>query len=57
MTIGPEQAFIDGLDLETSQKTAKKRFYIPVEPRNIEETDDTHRNPKGYNILLQLTNL
>ncbi len=30
---------------------------MPVEPRNIEETDDTRRNPKGYNALLQLVSL
>ncbi len=28
-----------------------------AEPRDIEETDDMRRNPKGYNALLQLANL
>ena len=57
MTVEPDEAPISGLDPETSRGTAKERPYIPTEPRNIEETDDTHRNPKGYNTLLQLTNL
>ncbi len=57
VTIRPEQASISGLDPETSRGTAKERPRIPVEPRNIEETIDTHRNPKGYNTLLQLANL
>ena len=30
---------------------------MPAEPRDIEETDDMRRNPKGYNALLQLANL
>src|SRR6266566_2703668 len=28
-----------------------------VEPRDIEETDDTRRNPRGYNVLLQFVSL
>jgi len=52
--VGPEQASIGGLGLETSQGTARERPYVPVELRDIEETDDTYRNPKGYNTLLQL---
>ncbi len=30
---------------------------MPVEPRDVEETDDTRRNPRGYNALLQLISL
>ncbi len=52
VTIGLEQAFIDGLNPKISRGTARERPYIPVEPRDVEETDDTYRNPKGYNILL-----
>jgi len=52
ITIGPKQASISGLNLETFRKTAKKRPCKPIEPRNIEETDDTHKNLKNYNILL-----
>ncbi len=57
MTIRPEQAPISGLDPKTFQKTAKERPYIPVEPWNVEETDDTHKNLRSYNALLQLTSL
>src|SRR6266699_5898475 len=57
MTIMPEQASIGGLDPETSRRPARERPYMPTEPRDIEETDDTHKNPKDYNALLQLTNL
>src|SRR6266566_7760623 len=57
VTIGPEQASIDGLVFETSWGTARERLYILVEPRDIKETDDIYRNPKGYNVLLQLVNL
>ncbi len=57
VTIEPDEAPINGLDFETSRRTARKRPYIPIKPRNIEETDDMHRNPKDYNALLQLTNL
>jgi len=28
-----------------------------VEPWDVEETNDTHRNPKGYNTLLQFASL
>jgi len=28
-----------------------------AKPRDMEETDDTYRNPKGYNALLQFANL
>ena len=52
VTIGPNEVPIDGLNPETSRGTAKKRFYIPIELRDIEETDDTHKNPKNYNALL-----
>ncbi len=52
VTIGPKQASIGRLDLETSRKTTKKRPYIPIEPRDIEETDDIHKNLKIYNVLL-----
>ncbi len=27
---------------------------MPAEPRDVEKTDDTRKNPKGYNVLLQL---
>ncbi len=57
MTIGFDEVFISGLDLETSRGTAKERLYIPIKPRDIEETDDIYRNLKGYNVLLQLTSL
>ncbi len=30
---------------------------MPIEPRDVKKTDDTHRNPRGYNALLQLTTL
>ncbi len=52
VTIGLEQAFINGLNPETSRRTARERLRMPAEPRNIEETNDTHRNPKDYNALL-----
>ncbi len=57
MTVMPEQASISGLDPKTSRGTAKERPYILVEPRDVEETDDTRRNPRGYNALLQLASL
>ncbi len=57
MTIEPDEASIDGLDLETSRGTAKERFCVSVEPQDVEETDDMRRNPKGYNALLQLISL
>src|SRR6266566_3174661 len=57
VTVRPEQASISGLNPETSRRTARERPYIPTEPRDVEETDNTHRNPKSYNTLLQLTSL
>ena len=57
MIVGPDEAPIGGLNLKTSRRTAKKRPYIPVEPRDVEEIDNTRRNPKGYNALLQLVSL
>ena len=57
MTVGPEQASIGGLDPKTSRKTIRERPCIPVKPRDVEETDDTCKNPKGYNVLLQFVNL
>ncbi len=57
VTVGPDEALIDGLDPETSRKTAKERPRMPVEPRDEVEMDDTRRNPKGYNVLLQLVSL
>ena len=57
VTIGPEQASINGLNLETSRGTARKRPHMPIEPRDEEKTDDLCRNPKSYNVLLQLVSL
>ncbi len=57
VTIGPDKAPIGGLDLETSRRTARERPCVPAEPQDMEETDDTHRNPRGYNVLLQLASL
>ncbi len=57
MTVRPKQASIGGLDPETSRRTAKERPYIPTEPRDIEKSDDTCKNPKDYNALLQLASL
>jgi len=57
MIVRLDETPINGLDPETSRKTAKERPYVPAEPRDVEETDDTHRNPKSYNALLQLVNL
>ena len=57
VTIRPKQAPINRLDPETSRGTAKERPRIPAKPRNEKETDDLHKNPKGYNTLLQLANL
>jgi len=54
VTVGSEQASIDGLDLEISRRTARERPYIFVEPWNMEETGDICRSPRGYNTLLQL---
>ena len=52
-----EQTSKGRLDSKTSRRTAKEKPYIPAEPRDVEETDDTYRNPKGYNTLLQFANL
>ena len=57
MTIEPDEAPINGLNLETFRGTARKRLRVPVKPRDVEETGDTYRNPRGYNALLQLVNL
>ncbi len=57
MTVGFEQVFINGLDLEISRGTARERPRMFAEPRDMEETDDTRRNPRGYNILLQFISL
>src|SRR6266566_1805523 len=57
MIVEPNKAPIGGLDLETFRRTARERLYIFAKPRDVEETDDTRRNPKGYNALLQLVNL
>ncbi len=53
VTVGPKQASIGGLDLETSRGTARERPCMFAEPRDVEETDDTRKNLKGYNALLQ----
>ncbi len=52
VTIEFNEAFIGGLNLEISRGTVKERFYMFAEPRNVEETGDTCRNPRGYNALL-----
>ncbi len=57
MIVEFDEVFISGLDFETFRKTVKKRFYVLVEPRDVEETDDMRRNPRGYNVLLQLVSL
>jgi len=57
MTVRLKQASISGLNPETSRGTAKERPCMLAELRNVKETDDTCKNPKGYNILLQLINL
>src|SRR6266566_1408096 len=57
VTIKPNEAPINGLDPKTSRGTARKRPYVLAKPRDVEETNDTRRNPKGYNALLQLTSL
>jgi len=56
VTVEPDEASISGLDPETSRRTAKERPYMLAEPRDVEETDNTYRNPRGYNALLQLVN-
>ncbi len=57
MTIGFKQAPIGGLDPEISRGMVKERPRMFVEPRDVEETGDMHRNPRGYNTLLQLVSL
>ncbi len=57
MTIRPKQASIDRLDLETSRETVREKPYMPTEPRDVEKTDDTYKNLRGYNALLQFANL
>ena len=57
MTVGPDETLIGGLDPETSRGTARERLYVPAEPRDVEETDNMYRNPRGYNALLQLVSL
>ena len=57
VTIGPKQTSIGGLDPETSRGTARERPCVFAEPRDVEETDDTRKNPRGYNALLQLASL
>ncbi len=57
MIVRLEQALISGLNPETSRRTAREKLYMPTEPRDMEETSDTHRNPKGYNTLLQFISL
>ena len=52
VTIGPEQAPIGGLNLKTSQRTARERPCVLVEPRDVEETGNTRINLRDYNILL-----
>jgi len=50
--VGLDEALISGLDLETSRGTARERPCMFVELRDVEETNDTCRNPRGYNVLL-----
>ena len=57
VTIKPNEALINGLDPETSRETVRERPYVPAEPRDVEETVDTCRNPRGYTALLQLVSL
>ncbi len=52
MTIGSDKAPISGLDPETSRGTVRERPCVFAEPRDVEETDDTRRNLRGYNALL-----
>ncbi len=52
MTVGFDEAFIGGLDLETFRGTARERPCVLAELRDVEETDDMRRNPRGYNVLL-----
>src|SRR6266566_365979 len=57
VTVEPNEAPIGGLNLETSRGTARERPCVFAEPRDVEETDDTRKNPRGYNALLQLASL
>ncbi len=57
VTVEPDEASISGLNPETSQGTARERPCVPAEPRDMEETDNTRRNPRGYNASLQLASL
>ena len=57
MIVGPEQAPINGLNLETSRGTARERSRMLAELRDVEETGDICRNLKDYNVLLQFANL
>ena len=57
MTIGPDEAPIGGLDLEISRGTARERPCVPAELRDEVEMDNTRKNPKGYNALLQFVSL
>ena len=52
VTIRLEQAPIGGLDPKTSRGTAKERPRMSTKPRDMEETDDTYKNPKDCNALL-----
>ena len=45
VTIGLEQAFIDGLNPKISRGTAKERPRMFAEPRDVEETNNTRRKP------------
>ncbi len=54
MIVGPDEVLIGGLDFETSRGTVKERPRMFAELRDEVEMDDTYRNPKGYNVLLQL---
>ena len=52
VTVELDEASIGGLDLETFRTTARERLYMFVESRDVEETGDMCRNPRGYNVLL-----
>ncbi len=52
VTVEPNEALIGGLDRETSRGTVKERPCMPAKPRDVEETSDIRRNPRGYNTLL-----
>ena len=57
VTVGPDEAPIGGLNPETSRGTVKERPRMPTESRDEVKMDDTRRNPKGYNALLQFVSL